>query len=55
MEKFIEGIKVEVEDGFINNRGFYTTQISWKWNYLKHFGFDKLWGRYDEYDVYKSW
>ena len=28
MEKFIEGIKEEVEDGFINNRGFYTTLMS---------------------------
>lgn len=39
MEKFIEGIKEEVEDRFINNRGFYTTQISWKWKLFETFWF----------------
>ena len=39
MEKFIEGIKEEVEDGFINNRGFYTTLMSWKWKLFETFCF----------------
>ena len=46
----------EVEDGYIDDRGFYTTPNGSFWdddhNYFNHFGFDRFGGRYDQYGIY---
>ena len=47
----------EVEDGFIDDRGFYTTPNGSFWdddqNYFNHLGFDKYGGSYDKYGIYQ--
>ena len=57
IEEFPERIKEEVEDGYIDDRGFYTTPNGSFWDenetYFNHIGFDKHGGRYDEYGVYQ--
>ena len=46
----------EVEDGFIDDRGFYTTPNGSFWdednNYFNHLGFDCHGGFYDKYGIY---
>ena len=46
----------EVEDGYIDDRGFYTTPNGSFWdedhNYFNHLGFDIHGGSYDKYGVY---
>ena len=46
----------EVEDGYIDDRGFYTTPNGSFWDddqtYFNHFGFDKYGGSYDKYGIY---
>ena len=46
----------EVEDGYIDDRGFYTTPNGSFWDdeqtYFNHFGFDRFGGRYDKYGIY---
>ena len=57
IEEFPERIKEEVEDGYIDDRGFYTTPNGSFWDengtYFTHIGLDKHGGRYDEYGVYQ--
>ena len=57
IEEFPERIKEEVEDGYIDDRGFYTTPNGSFWDengtYFNHIGLDKHGGRYDEYGVYQ--
>ena len=47
----------EEEDGFIDERGFYTSPNGSFWddehNYFNHFGFDKHGGSYDKYGIYQ--
>ena len=47
----------EVEDGFFDDRGFYTTPNGSFWdddqNYFNHLGFDKYGGSYDKYGIYQ--
>ena len=47
----------EVEDGYIDDRGFYTTPNGSFWDedhtYFNHFGFDRHGGTYDKYGVYQ--
>ena len=47
----------EVEDGFIDDRGFYTTPNGSFWDdehtYFNHLGFDRHGGSYDKYGVYQ--
>ena len=47
----------EVEDGYIDDRGFYTTPNGSFWdedkNYFNHLGFDCHGGYYDKYGVYQ--
>ena len=46
----------EVENGFIDDRGFYTTPNGSFWDeeltYFNHYGFDQYGGSYDKYGVY---
>ncbi len=46
----------EVEDGYIDDRGFYTTPNGSFWdddkNYFNHLGFDRHGGSYDKYGIY---
>ena len=46
----------EVEDGYIDDRGFYTTPNGSFWDedktYFNHLGFDRHGGSYDKYGVY---
>lgn len=46
----------EVDDGYIDDRGFYTTSNGSFWdeehNYFNNLGFDKYGGSYDKYGVY---
>ena len=46
----------EVDDGFIDDRGFYTTPNGSFWDdehtYFNHLGFDRHGGSYDKYGVY---
>lgn len=55
-EEFFERNKEETEDGFYDDRGFYTTPNGSFWDendtYFNRFGFDKHGGRYDDYGVY---
>lgn len=55
-EEFFERNKEETEDGFYDDRGFYTTPNGSFWDendtYFNRFGFDKHEGRYDDYGVY---
>lgn len=47
----------EAEDGYIDERGFYTTPNGSFWDedntYFNHLGFDKNGGSYDKYGVYQ--
>ena len=47
----------EVEDGFIDDRGFYTSPNGSFWDddhtYFNHFGFDRHGGSYDKYGIYQ--
>jgi hypothetical protein len=47
----------EVEDGFIDDRGFYTTPNGSFWDdehtYFNHLGFDRHGGTYDKYGIYQ--
>ena len=47
----------EVEDGYVDDRGFYTTPNGSFWDedhtYFNHLGFDKHGGTYDKYGVYQ--
>ena len=47
----------EVEDGYIDDRGFYTTPNGSFWDdehtYFNHLGYDKFGGSYDKYGVYQ--
>ena len=53
---FIDRPFEEVEDGFIDDRGFYTTPNGSFWdddqNYFNHLGFDRHGGSYDKYGIY---
>ena len=53
---FCERPYEEVEDGFIDDRGFYTTPNGSFWDdehtYFNHLGFDRHGGSYDKYGVY---
>ena len=46
----------EVEDGYIDDRGFYTTPNGSFWDedqtYFNHLGFDRHGGSYDKYGIY---
>ena len=46
----------EVEDGYIDDRGFYTTPNGSFWDddntYFNHLGFDRHGGTYDKYGIY---
>ena len=46
----------EVEDGYIDDRGFYTSPNGSFWdddhNYFNHLGFDRHGGSYDKYGIY---
>ena len=54
---FCERSFEEVEDGYIDDRGFYTTPNGSFWdddhNYFNHLGFDKYGGTYDKYGIYQ--
>ena len=54
--EFLERTKEEIEDGYYDDRGFYTTPNGSFWDenetYFNRYGFDKHGGRYDEYGVY---
>lgn len=56
LKDFCEREYEEVEDGFIDNRGFYTTPNGSFWDqekeYFNHLGFDKHGGTYDDFGVY---
>ena len=47
----------EVEDGYIDDRGFYTTPNGSFWDdehtYFNHLGFDRHGGTYDKYGIYQ--
>ena len=47
----------EVEDGYVDDRGFYTTPNGSFWdntgNYFNRFGFDVHGGTYDKYGIYQ--
>ena len=47
----------EVEDGYIDDRGFYTTPNGSFWDddqtYFNHLGFDRHGGSYDKYGIYQ--
>ena len=47
----------EVEDGYVDDRGFYTTPNGSFWDedhtYFNHLGFDKHGGSYDKYGIYQ--
>ena len=47
----------EVEDGFYDDRGFYTSPNGSFWDddhiYFNHFGFDRHGGTYDKYGIYQ--
>ena len=53
---FIDRPFEEVEDGYIDDRGFYTTPNGSFWdddqNYFNHLGFDRHGGSYDKYGIY---
>ena len=46
----------EIEDGYIDDRGFYTTPNGSFWDddhtYFNHLGFDRHGGSYDKYGIY---
>ncbi len=54
---FCERPYEEVEDGYIDDRGFYTTPNGSFWDdehtYFNHLGFDKHGGSYDKYGIYQ--
>ena len=54
---FCERPYEEVEDGYIDDRGFYTTPNGSFWDdehtYFNHLGFDRHGGSYDKYGIYQ--
>ena len=56
-EPFYDRPFEEVEDGYIDDRGFYTTPNGSFWDedhtYFNHLGFDKHGGSYDKYGLYQ--
>ncbi len=56
-EEFLERTKEETEDGFYDDRGFYTTPNGSFWDenetYFNRLGFDKHNGYYDKYGLYQ--
>ena len=54
---FCERPYEEVEDGYYDDRGFYTTPNGSFWDddqtYFNHLGFDRHGGSYDQYGVYQ--
>ena len=56
IEEFNERSYEEVEDGYYDDRGFYTTPNGSFWDdnhtYFNHLGFDKHNGYYDKYGLY---
>ena len=54
---FCERPYEEVEDGYVDDRGFYTTPNGSFWDdehtYFNHLGFDRHGGTYDKYGVYQ--
>ena len=57
MKPFYERPYEEEEDGYIDDRGFYTSPNGSFWdddhNYFNHFGFDKHGGSYDKFGIYQ--
>lgn len=55
-EEFFERSFEETEDGFYDERGFFTTPNGSFWDdekvYFNHLGFDKHGGTYDKYGIY---
>jgi len=55
-EPFYERPFEEVEDGNVDDRGFYTTPNGSFWdedhNYFNHLGYDVNGGMYDKYGIY---
>lgn len=55
-EEFFERSYEEVDDGYYDERGFYTTPNGSFWDdekvYFNHLGFDKHGGTYDKYGIY---
>ena len=53
---FIDRPFEEVENGYIDDRGFYTSPNGSFWddeqNYFNHLGFDRHGGSYDKYGIY---
>ena len=56
MKPFYDRPFEEEEDGYIDDRGFYTSPNGSFWdddhNYFNHFGFDKHGGTYDKFGIY---
>ena len=54
---FVDRPYEEVEDGYIDDRGFYTTPNESFWDddqtYFNHLGFDRYGGSYDKYGIYQ--
>ena len=54
---FVDRPYEEVEDGYIDDRGFYTTPNGSFWDdektYFNHLGFDRHGGSYDKYGIYQ--
>ena len=57
MKPFYDRPYEEEEDGYIDDRGFYTSPNGSFWdddhNYFNHFGFDKHGGSYDKFGIYQ--
>ena len=57
IEEFPERTKEEVEDGYIDDRGFYTSPNGSFWDddqtYFNRLGFDRHGGSYDKYGIYQ--
>ena len=57
MKPFYERPYEKEEDGYIDDRGFYTSPNGSFWdddhNYFNHFGFDKHGGSYDKFGIYQ--
>ena len=57
MKPFYDRPYEEEEDGYIDDRGFYTSPNGSFWdddhNYFNHFGFDKHGGTYDKFGIYQ--
>ena len=57
LKPFYDRSYEEEEDGYIDERGFYTSPNGSFWdddhNYFNHFGFDKHGGSYDKFGIYQ--